>query len=278
MSVKMRSKAIYIMALCLIIALTGCTNLFFQPGKRHVIHPSQFGIEYQDVYFKSVDNLDLHGWWFPSPEKSKALLVYLHGNGENISTHSAAVHWLTKHKYDVFIFDYRGYGWSQGIPDMDKAMTDIYQALVYANKRKIAGNKLFVMGQSLGASMGIYALTQKPEGIDGVIFVSPFSDYRKIARHALASSWLTWAFQWPLSLTVSNEYRPLDYVNQLPEIPVLYLYSQEDQVIPEEQVKELFEESNKPKFIDKVEGTHSRIFGIESNRNIILNYLNEWLE
>ena len=256
----------------------GCTNFFFQPSKRLVVTPAQFGIEYQDVYFKSIEGLDLHGWWFPARKESRALLLFLHGNAENISTHSAAVYWLTQHQYDVFIFDYRGYGLSQGVPDMDRSMTDIYQAFAYANKRNAEGKKLFVMGQSLGASMGIYSIAQKPEGIDGAVFVSPFSDYREITRNMLAGSWLTWAFQWPLSLTISNDYRPLDYVRRLPEIPVLYLYSNEDRVIPSQQVKALYEHSNEPKEIEQIIGTHNSIFSIESNREILLKYLNAWIK
>lgn len=243
-----------------------------------LVNPGQLGIEFEDIYFKSVDDLNLHGWWFPSREKSNGLLLYLHGNGENISTHSAAVYWLTRHQFDVFIFDYRGYGLSQGVPDMDKSMTDIYQALKYVNSRKQSGKKLFVMGQSLGASMGVYALAQKPAGVAGAIFVSPFSDYREITRDALAGSWLTWALQWPLSLTISNEYRPMDYVNKLPQIPVLYLYSNEDRVIPVRHIKQLYENSNQPKFIEEVVGSHSSILNIETNREVILKYLNKWLE
>jgi len=272
------SKLRCLITICLFAMITGCTNLFFQPSKHLVVTPAQFGIEYQDVYFKSVDNLDLHGWWFPAREQSKALVLFLHGNAENISTHSAAVYWLTQHQYDVFIFDYRGYGLSQGVPDMDMVMTDIYQAFSYANKRNAIGKKLFVMGQSLGASMGIYSIAQKPDGIDGAIFVSPFSDYREITRKMLAGSWLTWAIQWPLSFSVSNDYRPLDHVKKLPDIPKLYLYSDEDRVIPSEQVKTLFENSHEPKFINKVQGSHNGIFGNESNREILLKYLDEWLE
>lgn len=277
MSLHVLVKIRLIPAICLLLVITGCTNLFFQPTRALVVNPSKFGIEYQDVYFKSVDDLNLHGWWFPAQGESKALLVFLHGNGENISTHSAAVYWLTQHQYDVFIFDYRGYGLSQGIPDMDMAMTDIYQALAYARKRNTVGNKLFVMGQSLGASMGIYTISQKPDDIDGVIFVSPFSDYRDITRKMLAGSWLTWAFQWPLSYTVSNKYRPLDYVQRLPKIPILFLYSNKDRVIPPQQVKDLYEMSNEPRYIEQVQGSHNSIFGIESNREVVLRYLNKWL-
>lgn len=258
--------------------MSACTQLFFQPSKQLLVDPAQLGIEYENIYFKSIDNLKLHGWWFPSQKKSKALVLYLHGNAQNISTHASAVHWLTQHEYDVFIFDYRGYGLSEGTPELKMIINDIAKAYNYANNRKKADQKLFVIGHSLGASLSIYSIANNPEGIDGAIFISPFSDYRKITQHALAGSWLTWAFQWPLSFTINNQYRPLDYVKKLPPIPLLYLYSKSDEVIPPQQVIELYKNSNEPTFLKNLEGNHSELFSLQSNRQIMLKYLNDWLE
>jgi len=260
------------------IFITGCTQLFFQPSKQLLVDPSKFGIAYENVYFKSIDKLTLHGWWFPSQNESKALVLFLHGNAQNISTHASAVHWLTHYQYDVFIFDYRGYGLSEGTPELSLIISDIVQAYTYANERIGADQKLFIIGHSLGASMGIYSIANKPTGIDGAIFVSPFSDYQKITQYALAGSWLTWPFQWPLSFTINNDYRPLDYVQKLPQIPLLYLYSKGDYVIPADHVKELFKNSNEPKFIEEIQGAHSGLFDIQGNRDIILKYLNGWLD
>lgn len=259
------------------ILLSGCSHVFFQPGKELLVTPDQLGIEYRDVYFSSNDNLQLHGWWFPAEESSKALILFLHGNAENISTHSAAVYWLTRHQYDVFIFDYRGYGLSQGQPQLDGAINDIYHAMDYAAAHYPADKKIFLIGQSLGASLGIYALAQRPQGINGAVFISPFSDYRVISRDMLASSWLTWAFQWPLSLTISNRYRPLDAVSQLPQIPLLYLYSEQDKVIHPRHVQALYQQSKTPKFIDRVEGSHSNTFSHAANRKLLLEHLDSWL-
>jgi len=278
------SKVLYqlhrLITLYLLVSLYGCTNLFFQPNKQLLVSPEQLGIDYEDIHFKSIDNLDLHGWWFPAEGTPKALILFLHGNAHNISTHSAAVHWLTKHQYEVFIFDYRGYGLSHGTPELAPMISDIHQAYLYANQHKSKGLKLYVMGQSLGASMGIYSLANHSQtindGIDGLIFVSPFSDYRKITRNMLSNSWLTWAFQWPLSFTINNDYRPLDYVQKLPRVPVLYMYSNNDRVIPPEQVKTLFKNTIEPKFIEQLKGPHSSIFAIESNRKILLKYLDDW--
>jgi len=263
--------------LSLFFSITGCTNIFFQPTKPLLVDPAQFNIEYENINFKSADNLSLHGWWFPAQQESRALILFLHGNAQNISTHSSAVHWLTKHQFDVFIFDYRGYGQSEGAPQLDMIMQDISKAFQYSNEHLSVDKQLFVIGQSLGASMGIYSIAKYPDGIDGAIFISPFSDYRSIAQHALSGNKLTWAFQWPLSLMINNDYRPLNYVQQLPNIPLLYLYSNDDRVIPPNHVKALFQNSNHPKYIESLEGNHNSLFEYEANKKIILKHLNNWL-
>lgn len=274
---RLMQRLISILLFSSLALLSGCSTVFFQPSKELLVTPDQLGLEYRDVCFSSSDKLQLHGWWFPAAEKSNALILFLHGNAENISSHAAAVYWLTRHQYDVFIFDYRGYGLSQGQPQLDGAIDDIYYAMDYAAAHYPADKKIFLVGQSLGASLGIYSLAQRPQDIDGAVFISPFSDYREISRDMLASSWLTWALQWPLSLTISNRYRPLDAVGQLPEIPLLYLYSEQDEVIHPRHVLTLYQQSNAPKFISRLEGTHNNLFSHPANRQRLLQYLDSWL-
>ncbi|MCW9047941.1 MAG: alpha/beta fold hydrolase [Gammaproteobacteria bacterium] len=266
--------------LCLVSCfwLSACTSLFFQPMKQHLATPEQYNIEYEDVTFKGESGLNLHGWWFPASEESKAIVLFLHGNGENISTHSGMVHWLTGHQYDVFIFDYRGYGKSEGYAFVEGAIADIKSAREYVNARRPSDKKLFMLGHSLGASLGIYNLAKDNGPIDGAIFVSAFSDYQKIAREMMATSWLTWAFQWPFSLTISNEYSPAEVVASTPDIPRLFMYSVEDQMISAEHTVELFNKATGEKYLEKVTGQHNRIFAQTANQQVILRYLDKWSE
>lgn len=258
------------------LLLSACTNAFFQPLKPHITSPEQYNIKYEDIYFKGQSNIKLHGWWFPSKLESKAQVLFLHGNGENISTHSGLVYWLTQHQYDVFIFDYRGYGKSQGKAQIEGVLDDIQSAREYINSRKANNKKLFVIGHSLGASMGIYNLAQHPQGVDGVILVSPFSDYRQIARETMDKSWLTWLFQWPASLTISTEYNPIDYVSILPNIPKLFMYSETDKIIAPDHVIKLYDKSSNEKHIEKVAGYHNSIFAEKHSQLLILKYLDKW--
>lgn len=263
--------------LSILLSQSGCTALFFQPLRGHILSPDDYGVDYRDVFFNSVDDLRLHGWWFPANNTSKAVVIFLQGNSGNISTQATAAYWLTNHNYDVFIFDYRGYGISEGVPTLEGALSDIEQAILYADQAA-ADKEIFVMGQSLGASMGIYAVKEMKEHVDGAIFVSAFSDYREISREFLSRYWLTWLFQWPLSFTINNNYSPLDFVEEISPVPTLFLYSDGDEIIPSDQIKELYEKASQPKDIELVVGSHNAIMGIEQNRDIIIRYLDSWVE
>jgi len=270
----------YSFVIVISLLLTACTNTFFQPLKTHIASPEQYNIEYEDIYFDGQSGIKLHGWWFPSVAESepKAYVLFLHGNGENISTHSGLVYWLTQHQYDVFIFDYRGYGKSQGKAEIEGVMSDIQSSRQYIESRRGNNKKLFIIGHSLGASMGVYNMTQYPNNIDGMILVSPFSDYRQIARETMDKSWLTWLFQWPASLMISTEYNPIDYVSQLPEVPKLFIYSENDRIISSDHVIKLYDEASEEKYIKKVQGYHNSVFAEKENQQIIVNYLNKWSE
>ena len=82
----------------------------------------------ENVFFKTSDGLALHGWFLKARDARGTVLV-LHGNAENISTHASGVLWLVPEGFNVFIFDYRGYGRSEGRPTVAGVHKDADAAL-----------------------------------------------------------------------------------------------------------------------------------------------------
>jgi len=271
-----------VILVCVSLHLAACTNMFFQPLKQHVASPEQYNIKYEDIVFEGEDGLKLHGWWFSSSRSATrsaiASIIFLHGNGENISTHAGLVHWITQHNYDVFIFDYRGYGKSEGKAEIKGVMQDIQSARDYVKSNRPDTHKVFIIGHSLGASMGIYNAAIYKDDIDGIILVSPFSSYPLIARETMNKSWLTWAFQWPLSLAIGSEYDPINFVALLPDKPKLFIYSENDQVIGSGHVVKLYNKAKGEKYLQKTNGSHNSIFSKEMTQKTILRYLDQWSE
>ncbi len=206
-----------------------------------------------------------------------ATLLFFHGNAENISTHFASVYWLVAHGYDVYIFDYRGYGQSEGKAELDPIIDDMQLLIGQVTKELPENQKLIVMGQSLGASLAIYSVahSQYRDRIAALISVAAFSDYHDIAQDALSNSWLFWLFQWPLSKTISNTYSPIKAVNQVSKIPIYIMHSKEDEIIAYYHAERLYQVALEPRQLITLEGGHNVTFSIDSNRQQLLNVLDE---
>ena len=232
----------------------------------------------KDIYFASADGTQLHGWYLPAKGQAKQTVLFLHGNALNISVQLAAVYWLADYDYDVYIFDYRGYGRSGGEVSLPGAISDIDAAIKYVATNKRVDGKFIVFGQSLGASMGIYALSHSEikDDIAAYLSLAAFDDYREITRDFLSRQWYTWPVQWPLSLTVDNRYRPLDYIAEISPIPIYILHGEDDQTIEMKHAKSLFAAAAPPKYFVKLKNGHNTIFQSQDNRLQILHILDKF--
>lgn len=255
----------------------GCSNMFFIPMERLIRTPADIGLEYRDVEFRSSDGTPLHGWFLPAEGKARGSILFMHGNAENISTHIGSVYWLPAEGYNVFLFDYRGYGRSGGVPELHGVIRDAEAAIGQMVEMVGTGDTpVIVYGQSIGAAIAIYAVAHSNyrRYIDALIAESAFSGYRHITREKLAAFWLTWPLQYPLSWSVSNRYDPIDAVAQIAPIPLLLVYSEEDVIVPAHHGQLLYEAAKEPKQLWRIpNGRHISIFARPQQRGRLLDYL-----
>lgn len=222
----------------LIFALTlfsfsSCTGIFFQPWSGQLLTPAELGIEFEDVWIESPGEPRLHAWYLPASNPI-ATLLHLHGNAENISTHLGSVYWMPKKGVSVLLVDYRGYGLSEGQATLEGLHKDIERATHYLrNRADVDQKKLILLGQSLGAAMALYSAAQP--GMRGnfkaVIAESAFSGYRDIAKEKLASTWLTYPFQWFLPFLIQDNFSPLKTLKQIAPTPVLLIHGSSDHIV-----------------------------------------------
>ncbi len=261
-----------------LLLLSGCTHMIFHPNQIQYYNLKELGIKHENVFFKTSNGLRLHGWWLEAAVAKKASVIYVHGNAQNISSHVRNVAWLTKYGFDVFLFDYRGYGYSQGKTELDGVISDVKNAIEYGINRSEKNKKpVFVIGQSLGASLAIYSVANSSykSSIKALFSVSAFSDYREITQEVLDTWWLTWLLQWPLSFTVDNTYSPVDVVNKISPVPLVVMHSKQDEVIPFHHSAALFSKAEMPKQFRELTGRHNEVFLIEANRTLLLDELNK---
>lgn len=241
-----------------------CSNIVFQPSRKAFLDPKTIGVEYKNVYFKSVDGTMLHGWFFPARSDAdvQGTVIQFHGNAENISTHFASLVWMTRYGYNLFTFDYRGYGQSEGSPTHAGVNNDALAALNYAitlNQKMKGQNenlKLIVYGQSIGGNILVRAmddLENKTE-IDAIILESAFSSYRKISKEKLSLTCITWPFQPLVYIMMSDDYSSRKSIKRLPLVPLLVIHGDNDRIIPIHHGKKIYDLANEPKQFWRIKG------------------------
>jgi len=263
------------------IFMSGCTSLstlLFYPKKHYVYTPEKLGLSAERISITTSDGETLVSWLLKSPIEPKGTILFLHGNGENISTHIRSVAWLPQYGYEVFLLDYRGYGKSTGVSTLTSALSDIEDAHRWLSGRlKSTPNKtpLFIFGQSLGGALAITytaSYQQKLSKIAALISESSPASWPQIAREAMRSNWLTWLLQVPASL-MPGDYDPEDHITKITNIPVLLMHSQEDTVVEYHHGQQLFEKANGNVTWLETKGGHISGFNDKSVRQSFLEFL-----
>ncbi|WP_290630524.1 alpha/beta hydrolase, partial [Aquisalimonas sp.] len=140
--------------------------------------------------------------------------------------------------------------------------------------------RIVVFGQSLGASVAITTVANHGAayGVRGLIADSPFASYRGIAREKFGELWLTWPFQWPLSLTIDDAYAPIDHVSAVSPIPLLLIAGDDDRVVPSHHGQDLYAAAQPPKDAWHYRGVdHTQAVGRGDVRRRLVAWLDDVL-
>ncbi|HEY9679122.1 MAG TPA: alpha/beta fold hydrolase [Drouetiella sp.] len=134
--------------------------------------------KYEDVYFNAVDGKKLHGWFFPG-SKPYTILVH-HGKTGNITDIEQLNRLLLETGASILVYDYRGFGRSEGSPSLKIICEDGVSAFKYlTNERKIPANQIVAYGESLGGLVACYQAEHTK--MAGIILQSAFSSLRIIS-------------------------------------------------------------------------------------------------
>src|SRR3990167_2105214 len=132
----------------------------FYPENKIAYTPEASGMRYSEVNFEASDGYMLNGWLIVGPA-AKYTVLFAHGNAGNISHRIEKLKFFSKLGCNVFIFDYRGYGRSQGRPSEKGFYLDIAAAYEYLISRGIAPENIIGYGESLGGAVIIDGAVKK---------------------------------------------------------------------------------------------------------------------
>ncbi len=253
-----------------------CTHFFYHPDSFLYFDPKAVGYPYKDVYFKSSDGTKLHGWYFKNQtKKTKGTIIQFHGNAQNISAHSPGLVWMIKEGYNLFTFDYRGFGLSEGAPYPKGVHEDALAALTlsFETHQSQSKGQFIIIGQSLGGAIVARALKdfKYKNSVDLLVLDSTFASYQDVAFRALNRRFLTRLLSPLAYLVVSDNYSPEDHFEDL-GIRTLVIHSQKDDVVDfknGEDVYRLLNKSsgNKTDFWVTKDPLHINFFSIVNKDN-----------
>lgn len=206
-------------------------------------HPETFGLQVEDCYFKTIDGCQLHGW-FVHKEDAVATLLWCHGNAGNITDRLDNLAKLVRLPVNVFIFDFRGYGRSNGSPDEKGIYLDAEAAYDFLVSRKdVEQDKIILFGRSLGGAVAVDLATKRK--CAGLILESTFTSAKDMAKSAFGFI--------PIHLIIKTKFNSVDKISQI-QVPILFLHGTSDRTVPPELGRRLFEAANNPKEFYQIHG------------------------
>jgi fermentation-respiration switch protein FrsA (DUF1100 family) len=219
-------------------------GIIFFPDPHLIGTPAAWGLEFEDVYFTAEGGVRLNGWWVPRP--GAPVFLWFHGNAGNIShrlDNIKLLHDLSE--VQVFIFDYREYGKSEGLICREGTYKDAaaaYRCLV--ETRKVPSQELVLFGRSLGTALAVDLAVRLP--CRSLIIESAFTNSSEMARLIIP-----FMFDWRPRVPYDN----LGKIDKL-KVPLLIIHGTDDEIIPVDMGRRLFAAARDPKELFIIPGAH----------------------
>jgi dipeptidyl aminopeptidase/acylaminoacyl peptidase len=236
---RLTRLGVLIAALVLALRFSGyMESLFYQPtaGPTPVPHDLR-GAEL--ITFESRDGTRLCGWFVPANDAAghaqspAPTIMHVHGTAGNVTDHSWFTEYLPPSGFNIFIFDFRGYGQSEGRAwRRGKLIADANAALDYLLTRSdVDARRIGMYGQSLGGSIGLNVMAERSE-IRAAVIESAFASWRDEAAGAVGGDppplWAR-ALAW---LLISDRSRPDDAIARCSPRPILIVHGDADRIVP----------------------------------------------
>lgn len=203
-------------------------RLIYFPGGPPATDPSAVGLAFEERFAVTADGLRLHAWWIPSKERSGTVLVS-HGNAGNIGDRLHLARSFRAMGFDVLLYDYRGYGRSEGRPSEEGTYLDAEAAWQLAvTELGVRPDELVLYGESLGAAVAIELARRRPAA--ALVAESAFTSIADVGARAYPFL--------PVRLLARHHYASIEKIAAL-ELPLLLLHSPEDELVPFEHAEHL---------------------------------------
>ena len=245
-------------AACLLFLFLSQSKLLYHPYKELDGSPKDLGLAYESVSFRAADGPLIDAWLVPASTPKKGVILFCHGNAGNISHCLSVINTLHNLDLSVLIFDYRGFGRSEGSPSESGTYNDARAAWDYlVSTRGVAPGRIVIYGWSLGGAVAArLAATLPPDQQPAaVVIASAFSSLGDMAAHhyPLFPTRLLLRFDYPTAADAARIRRP-----------TLVIHSVDDEIVPFAQGRRIFDAITAEKLFLQASGGHNEDFEFSS--------------
>ena len=244
-------------------------HFIYFPEPLHLATPARVSLSYEDITFSATDATQLQGWLVPGQAGAPAVLFCM-GNAGNISHRLETLQLLHQLGVTVFIFNYRGYGTSEGRASEAATYSDLAGAMNFLNERGWPAERIILFGRSLGAAVSLEgSLHRTPAGL---IMEAPFTSIEAMGRHhyPLLNSLLGWL--------IGAKYNNLAKIADL-EAPLLIIHGKNDRICPPNMAEELYARAPQEKqllWIPEAGHNDGFVVGGERYRDTLKQVIYSW--
>lgn len=183
-------------------------------------------------WFQTSDGVRLHAWFFRAADPAAPVLIWFHGNAGNLTDRAETAVELSRRGVSVFVFDWRGFGRSEGRAKETKLKRDALAAFDHVRAVVAPTSPIILYGESIGGPYAAWVAKER-NGIRGVILENSFPSLRDLGNAVFAPLPLGWAAPFAL--------RTRQWLDEA-GVPVLVMHGTRDAVIPYRLGVKLYEE------------------------------------
>jgi hypothetical protein len=227
--------------------------LIYFPSRSLKPTPADLGLDHDEVWATAADGVRVHGWALEPDTTPRGWVLYSHGNGDTMAIRVGIMKPLVEHGLGVLLYDYRGYGRSEGRPAEAGTYHDGEAMLAEAVRRAGAPGRVLLMGESLGGGVSHELAVRHPD-LAGLITTSTFTSIPGMVRALLKVP--------GVERIVHTRYDNLAKVPRI-TLPRLILHGTRDELVPFRMGETLRDATTPPADFLAVEGAgHNDIFDV----------------